>query len=656
MKGSKHAIVLLDGGMGTELQSAGMRPGEQPVLFGLQHPGIVGAIHRRYIEAGSRVIYTNTFGANARKLAGTGVTVREAIRGNVRTAREAVRDAERDGFPAVRVALDLGPIGELLEPLGALTFEEAYDLYREMAEAGVEAGADLIVLETLTDLYEAKAALLAVREHTDLPVWVTMSFEQNGRTFLGTTVASMAVTLDRMGADALGINCSLGPSEILPLIREMRQWTSRPLIVKPNAGLPDPETGRYGMDARGFAESMRPYLGLPGVCAVGGCCGTSPAFIRALAELDTVSSAAFERPQEAGSRSGICSASVMAEYGKLHVVGERINPTGKKRLQQALREEDMDLIRQIAVEQQEAGASILDINVGAPGVDEVKMIQKVVKAVQSVSDLPLQIDSADPAVLEAGVRVCNGRPLINSVNGEQWRMDEVFPLAKKYGAAVIALTMDENGIPETAEERAEIGRRILREAEKYGIPMEDLIMDCLTLTVSAQQDQAAETLKAVRYMHEELGQHCTLGVSNISFGLPARAHVTSTFLVQAMQCGLDFPIIDPGSREVMEAVLAFRVLSGEDKGCEAYIARFAPEEAAKKQRQKKADPWAEEALEAAGEKRSSPMKGISTKASVPMWTFTAVLSTACWNCRWNSIHLCLPLPVLSGGVHIVWKS
>ncbi|MBQ6582258.1 MAG: homocysteine S-methyltransferase family protein [Mogibacterium sp.] len=587
----KSNILILDGGMGTQLQAAGMKPGEHPEIYGMLNPEIVSGIHRNYIRAGSRVIYSNTFGANARKLAGTGVTVRDAIGSNVRIARDAAR-AEQDGIAEkIRVALDLGPLGELLEPLGTLTFEEAYELYREMVTAGTEAGADLIVIETLTDLYEAKAALLAAKENSDLPVWVTMSFEANGRTFLGTTVPSMAVTLSKLGADAIGINCSLGPEEILPLIREMRRWTVKPLIVKPNAGLPDPETGMYGVDAAGFGLMTKPFFRL-GVYAAGGCCGTDPEYIRVLRELAELSgnSPETDSAEEADGgkpRSGICSASRMAEYGRINVIGERINPTGKKKLQQALLEEDMDYVMQLAVEQMDAGAAILDINVGAPGVDEVRLMPKVVKAVQSVCDLPLQIDSADPAVLEAGLRVCNGRPLINSVNGEQARMKAVLPLAKKYGAALIALTMDESGIPDNYRRRVRIGEHIARIADDYGIDGEDIIMDCLTLTVSAQQDQARETLLAARYLSKMCGHHCALGVSNISFGLPAREHLTQAFLIQAMASGVDFPIVNPNSKIIMDAVASYRALSGEDAGCAEYIERFAPEEAENRARRKR---------------------------------------------------------------------
>ena len=556
-------LIILDGAMGTMLQTAGLGLGEKPELFGLKHPELVEKIHRRYIQAGSQIIYTNTFGANAHKLAGTGVSVLEVIEANASAAKAAARET------GVKVALDIGPIGELMEPLGTLAFEEAYALYTEMVLAGVRAGVDLIVFETMTDLYEVKAAVLAAKENCTLPIWVTMSFEQSGRTFTGTTAAAMAVTLGGLGVDALGINCSLGPKEIAPIIREMRAWTDRPLLVKPNAGLPDPSTGDYQMNAEQFAGEMAAFPGM-GISILGGCCGTTPEFIRALAELpDAEPSSALVR------RRGVCSASDVAEFGGIRVIGERINPTGKKRFQQALREHDLNYIMERAIEQADAGADILDVNVGLPGIDEPQMMTDVVKAIQSVVSLPMQIDSSDPRAIEAGLRACNGRAIVNSVNGEPEILDRILPLVKKYGAAVVGLTMDRKGIPQTAEGRFELARRILSAAEAYGISRDDVLIDCLTLTISAQQEQAFETLRAVRRVHEELGLHCVLGVSNISFGLPERMKITVNFLIQAMQCGLDFPIVNPNQKEIMDAVYSFRALSGEDSNCDAYIRRFA---------------------------------------------------------------------------------
>ena len=588
--------LILDGGMGTMLQAAGLGLGERPELFGMEHPDIVEKIQRSYVEAGSQVIYANTFGANAHKLAGTGYTVEEVIAANIAIAKKAA-----DG--KAKVALDVGPIGELLEPLGTLSFEKAYEIYAQVVKAGVAGGADLIGFETMTDLYEVKAGILAAKENSDLPVWATMSFETSGRTFTGTTVAAMALTLTGLSVDALGINCSLGPKELEPLVRELRQWTDLPIIVKPNAGLPDPATGAYSMGAAEFGKYMAEFPKL-GASIFGGCCGTTPEFIRALTEClegeegtkRNIYTREFgqdilqteQRAETDGTktiRQGVCSASQVAEFGKIPghgrilVIGERINPTGKKRFGQALREGDMNYIMERAIEQADAGADILDINVGLPGIDEPEMMVRVVKAVQSVVSLPLQIDSSDPAAIEAGLRVCNGRAIVNSVNGEPEVLEKVLPLVKKYGAAVVGLTMDKGGIPESAKERTAIAERIVQAAKDHGIPKEDVLIDALTLTISAQQEQAAETLKAVRYIHEKMGLHCVLGVSNISFGLPERIHVTVNFLIQAMQCGLDFPIVNPNQKEIMDAVFSYRALSGEDKDCAAYIGRFAGEAA-----------------------------------------------------------------------------
>jgi len=572
--------IILDGGMGTMLQAAGLGLGERPDVFGMQHPDVVERIQRRYVEAGSQVLYANTFGTNAHKLEGTGYTVEEVISANIATAKRAAAGK-------AKVALDVGPVGELLEPLGMLSFEKAYEIYAQVVKAGAACGADLIIFETMTDLYEVKAAVLAAKENSDLPIWTTMSFEASGRTFTGTTVAAMALTLSGLGVDALGINCSLGPRELVPLVKELRCWTDLPIIVKPNAGLPDPATGEYGMGPEEFGRCMAEFPKL-GASVFGGCCGTNPDFIKALADLPE------EGPGEEGARAnartageeagcagtralwrGVCSAGQVVKFGGLRVIGERINPTGKKRFQQALRDNDMNYIMERAIEQADAGADILDINVGLPGIEEAEMMARVVKAVQSVVSVPLQIDSSDPEAIEAGLRACNGRAIVNSVNGEREVLEKVLPIVKKYGAAVVGLAMDRGGIPDSAEARIAIAKRIVEAAESYGIPREDVLIDCLTLTISAQQRQAAETLKAVRYVHEEMGLHCVLGVSNISFGLPERIHITASFLTQAMCCGLDFPIVNPNQKEIMDMVFSYRALSGEDVDSAAYIERFA---------------------------------------------------------------------------------
>ena len=562
--------TILDGGMGTMLQAAGLPVGQLPEVWNLTNPEQVARIQRKYVESGAQVIYANTFGANRHKVAASGYTPKELIAGGIQAARAAAGDRK------VKVALDVGPIGQLLEPLGTMSFDEAYDIYKEMVVAGEEAGADLVIFETMSDLYEVKAAVLAARENTRLPVWVTMTFEATGRTFVGVTVPAMALTLTGLGVDALGFNCSLGPKELLPMVEELRQWTDLPMILKPNAGLPDPATGAYTITPEEFAEEMAPAAEL-GVQIMGGCCGTTPDFIRALSG-KLADRAVSARPK--ASRHGVCSPTCVAELNGVRVIGERINPTGKKRFQQALREWDMSYILEKGMEQQDAGAEILDVNVGLPGIDEAKMMTQVVKNLQSVVELPLQIDSSAPEAIEAGLRAYNGKPIVNSVNGNQEVLEQILPLCKKYGAAVVGLAMDHNGIPQTWEARVEIAKRIMDTALAYGIPKEDIYIDCLTLTVSAQQEQAVETLKAVRYVSEELGLHNVLGVSNISFGLPAREHITVSFLTQAMYAGLDLPIVNPNQKAIMDAVTAFRVLSGQDRDSEAYIARFAGETSA----------------------------------------------------------------------------
>ena len=558
-------LVILDGAMGTVLQQRGLPPGGKPELLNFTAPDLLRSIYREYIEAGSQIIYANTFGASAPKLAGTGHTVDEVVSAAVSTAKEAAAGTD------VKVTLDMGPLGELLEPLGTLPFERAYAYFKEVAVAGEKAGADLVSIETMTDLYEAKAALLAVKENTSLPAFVTMSFEQNGRTFTGCTIPSMARTLEGLGADAIGLNCSLGPDLLAPLLKELCENTRLPVIAKPNAGLPDPATGKYGMGPEEFVSALLPCLEA-GVTIFGGCCGTSPDYIRALSQALRDKMPA---PRVYWSTGFVCSAMTPCPLSGVRVIGERVNPTGKKRLQQALLENDLDYILDMAVQQEDAGADILDVNVGHPGVDEVSMLPLVVKKIQSAVTLPLQLDSTNPAALEAGLRVYNGKAAVNSVNGERAVLDRVLPIVKKYGASVVGLCLDENGIPQTAEGRVAIARRILDAALDCGIPAEDVWIDCLALTVSAQQEQAAETLKAVRMVREELGLQVVLGVSNISFGLPSRAAVTRSFLTQALAAGLTLPIVNPNHREIMDAVAAFKVLSGEDAGSRDYIARFA---------------------------------------------------------------------------------
>ena len=410
--------------------------------------------------------------------------------------------------------------------------------------------------------------MLAAKENTKLPVWVTMTYETTGRTFTGTKIESMAVTLEGLGVDAVGFNCSLGPKEILPLAKKLKEWTNLPIIIKPNAGLPNPSTGEYDLLASDFADLMADF-GEIGIDYAGGCCGTSPELKSAFDNRE------FPELKPTKAKTGICSGNEMVELNGVRVVGERLNPTGKKRFQEALLNHEMEYICKVAIEEEESGADILDINVGVPGGDEVALMIEAVKAVQSVVNIPLQIDSSNPEAIEAGLRVYNGRAIVNSVNAEDERLDLILPIVKKYGAAVIGLALNENGIPTTAQERVDNAKHILDKSLEYGLKKEDVIIDCLTLTVSAQQDQAKETLEAVRRVTKELGLHTTLGVSNISFGLPARSHITENFLIQAMYAGLDLPIVNPNIEGIMNAIYSFKVLSGEDKDSVKYIDRFA---------------------------------------------------------------------------------
>ncbi|MDD6174343.1 MAG: homocysteine S-methyltransferase family protein [Firmicutes bacterium] len=558
------SVVLLDGAMGTMLQRGGLPAGERPELLNLSHPEQITAIHRAYVEQGAQIIYTNTFGANERKLAGTGASVEQVITAGVKAARAA---AGENAF----TALDVGPLGELLEPAGSLSFEEAYALFARQMTAGERAGADLIVVETMTDLYEVKAALLAAKENTKLPVFVTMTFEENGRTFTGCSVPAMALVCEGLGADAIGFNCSLGPDELFPIAEELSHWTSLPMIIKANAGLPDPATNEYQIDAAHFAASMERFLSL-GVSLLGGCCGTAPEY---LAALRSAVEGKVPCPRDYVPRAALCSPTRTVEIDGVRIIGERINPTGKKRFKQALLEKDMDYILAQGIAQAEAGAEILDVNVGLPEIDEPEMMRETVRRLQSVLELPLQLDSSDTKALEAGLRAYNGKPIVNSVNGEEKSLRTVLPLVKKYGAAVVGLTLDGNGIPLKAEQRFAIAEKILRAALSYGIRREDVYIDCLTLTASVQQAEVYETLRAVRMVKERLGLHTVLGVSNISFGLPNRELINRSFLLLAMDAGLDLPIINPNISAMTDTVAAFNVLANRDRGAVRFVEKYS---------------------------------------------------------------------------------
>lgn len=554
-------FIILDGAMGTMLQAKGMKPGETPELINIEKPEWTMDIHRRYMEAGSDIVYANTFGANRLKLAHCGKTPAELIPPAIENARKAV-----DG--KALVALDIGPIGQLLEPTGSLTFEEAYELFKEEIIAGKDA--DLIVIETMTDLYETKAALLAAKENSELPVICTMSFEQNQRTFVGCCPESMALTLEGLGADAIGVNCSLGPKELYPIVKKISLWTTLPIVCKPNAGLPDPETGGYNVTPEEFAESAAELTEL-GVKIFGGCCGTDPEFIRVLSE--KLSSLKY-RERETDIPAAVCSPENTVVIDQPRIIGERINPTGKKRFKEALINNDINYILGQALEQAKAGADILDVNVGLPDIDEGSMMISAVKSIQGITNLPLQIDSTMPDVLEKALRVYNGKPIVNSVNGEEKSLQNVLPLVKKYGAAVVGLTLDENGIPKKAEDRFKIAEKILARALELGIPRQNVFIDCLTLTASAEQAGVMETVKAVNMVKTRLGLKTVLGVSNISFGLPNRELVASNFLAMCLTNGLDLPIINPNIASMTGAVRAYKLLAGIDENCIDYIKAY----------------------------------------------------------------------------------
>ena len=559
--------ILLDGGMGTMLQAAGLKLGARPEELNITDPALIEGIHGQYAAAGSRIVNANTFGASAHKLAGSAYTLEQVITAGIENCKRACAP-----YGAL-TALDVGPLGELLEPSGTLAFEDAVAEYVRIVKAGEAAGADLIFFETYTDLYELKAALLAAKENTRLPILASMSFEAGGRTFTGCTVESFAATARGLGADAVGINCSLGPKEIFPMAKRLAEAVpgNFPVFVKPNAGLPRADGSGYDITPQLFALQMKPYRELH-LFAAGGCCGTTPEFIKLLN--GTFAGCTPGRPAHR-MPSVLCTPVDTVTVDGITVVGERINPTGKKRFQQALREGDMNYVLEQAVSQAEAGAQILDVNVGAPGVDEPVLMEQVVKALQSVTSLPLQLDSSNVEALARGLRVYNGKPIVNSTNGEPEKLAAILPLCKKYGAAIVGLAIDEKGIQPKAADRVAIARRITEAALAAGIPREDIYIDCLTLTASAQQEDVLATVQALEACKKELGVRTVLGVSNISFGLPCRTYLNTTFLTMAMYAGLDLAIMNPSSEEMMAAVYAYNVLTNRDKQSTKYIERFA---------------------------------------------------------------------------------
>ena len=563
----KKDYVILDGAMGTMLQAAGLKMGEIPEVLSVTRPELLVSIHEKYLKAGSDVIYANTFGANSYKLEGSGHSVEELVGAAVKNARQACENVNPDAY----VALDIGPIGQLLEPTGVLKFEEAYDIYKEIILAGKDA--DLIVFETMTDLLECKAAVLAAKENSNLPIITTMTFEMNQRTFTGCSIPSMALTLSGLGVDALGVNCSLGPKELEPVIATLSKWTRLPIVVKPNAGLPDPKTNEYNVTAKEFADMMKDLRKYDIKC-FGGCCGSNPEFISELSHmLENEGNKGFAK--EKVIPAAVCSATSTVDITEPRIIGERINPTGKKLFKEALLRHDIDYILNQALEQINAGADILDVNVGLPGIEEKDMMIDTIKALQAIVDVPLQIDSTIPEVLDAALRIYNGKPIVNSVNGEEESLNNVLPLVKKYGAAVVGLALDKDGIPPKAEDRFKIAKKIMDRAIAIGIPKEDIYIDCLTLTASAEQEGVMETLNALHRVKTELGLKTVLGVSNISFGLPNRVLVNHIFLTMALTNGLDLPIINPNIDEMTGAVRAYKLLANIDKNSVDFIKAYA---------------------------------------------------------------------------------
>ncbi len=651
-----RAYLLFDGGMGTLVQAAGLHTVHAvPDLLNLTHPEAIVAIQRQYVEAGADCITTNTFNTNRLKLANAGATVAEVYAAAAANARVA-------GAPLV--AGDIGPTGALLEPLGTLTFDEAFDIFSEQARAAEAAGCDLIVVETMADLLEAKAAVLAAVESTTLPVFATMTFGEDGRTFLGTTPAIAAATLSALGASAVGLNCSLGPTELAPLVGELAPHDRALVMAQPNAGLPRIQDGETVFDVgpNEFAQAMEAILDA-GATVIGGCCGTTPdhiAALRALIDarpLPAVASVSVpahtsvvssETAVSAGSASSrvawgeqsepkglsafsvpnlrycpafaVTSAQQMVSLSegeaRIVVIGERINPTGKKKLKAALQAGDVDYLVAEAAAQQRAGADILDVNVGVPGLDEPALLSQVTRTLQATVPLPLQLDSSDPAAIEAAARAYAGRPMVNSVNGKADNLATVLPVVARYGCTVVGLTLDENGIPPTAEERLAIAERIVAAAEAHGVPREDVAIDCLVMAAATNQDEVREILRAVALVKERLGVRTVLGVSNVSFGLPARPLVNSTFLAAAFGAGLDMPILNPLNARYRDTVATFRILNGQDAGCRAFLEAYAntadPYEVA-------ANPAASSAVASReGGASPAPTKGIPSSYPIPV--------------------------------------
>lgn len=565
-------LLYFDGGMGTLLQERGLQPGELPETWNLLHVEEIREIHRKYIEAGSDIVLTNTFGANALKFHDDAYSLEEIVNaavGHVKAAAEQAGNGRR-----IYTALDIGPTGKLLKPMGDLDFETAYEAYKEVMIYGEKAGADLIHIETMSDTYELKAAVLAAKENTSLPVFATTIFDERGKLLTGADVPSVVALLEGLRVDAFGINCGMGPEQMIPILEQITKYSSLPVIVKPNAGLPKQKNGQtyYDVSPEEFAEVMKKIVEM-GAVVIGGCCGTTPDHIKAMADACRMIPI---KPVEKKNFTMVSSygQSVFLGTGS-KIIGERINPTGKKRFKQALKEHDLDYILREGITQQDNGAHILDVNVGLPDIDEPALMKEVVQELQSVTSLPLQIDTVDVEAMEGTLRIYNGKAMVNSVSGKQESMDKVFPLIQKYGGVVIGLALDENGIPADAEGRVQVAKKIIAEAAKYGIEKKDIVIDALAMTISSEPEGAKITLETLRRLRDEVGVCTVLGVSNISFGLPSRPIVNSIFYTMAMQNGLSVGIINPGSEDMMKAWYAFHALMALDSNCEKYIARYA---------------------------------------------------------------------------------
>ena len=595
----KNNIVYLDGGMGTLLQKSGLQPGELPERWNISHPEVIKEIHKSYYDSGSNIVNTNTFGANSLKF-GTD-ELSEIIYHAVKNADEARKASS--GKQEKFIALDVGPTGKLLKPLGDLDFEDAVKAFAEVISLGVKYGVDLITIETMNDSYETKAAVLAAKENSDLPIIVTNAYGENGRLMTGADPAVMAAMLEGMGVDAIGANCSLGPKQLMGVMDELLNYCSVPVAFKPNAGLPksDGKVTYYDVDAEEFAQDIKLAVS-NGVRIVGGCCGTTPEYIKKVCELTR-----DIRPKEIEKKTySVCTSYNKAVFfgEKPILIGERINPTGKKRFKQALLENDIGYILQEAVNQQAKGVHVLDVNVGLPGIDEAQMLTNSVCELQCVTDLPLQIDSSDPVAMESALRRYNGKAMINSVNGKEENLNAIFPLVKKYGGFVVALTLDEKGIPSTVDGRMKIARKILLTAALYGINKKDIIFDPLAMTVSADKMSAVTTLETVKKITEQLGCNTSLGVSNVSFGLPSRDLVNAAFFTTAMENGLSAAIMNPYSERMMEAYYSFNVVKGLDENCMDFI-NFASQQEVQPTAKQESSLTLKEAIE----------KGLKEKAS-----------------------------------------